>query len=158
MSFTCKLFHPDGLNFALLWEPSPCFRLPSILLRGEIQGDKIRLLLFIRSIPGYCQFYGTWKYSNLQRKGLSVDFPIMCIYLKRKASGEKLKKKKSHTSQTESRSVLCTVQALFWFHSFGRDTHDACCLNNYLLLITDATIYSMKWALNNPLFETEQLS
>lgn len=97
MSFTCKLFHPDGLNFALLWEPSPCFRLPSILLRGEIQGDKIRLLLFIRSIPGYCQFYGTWKYSNLQRKGLSVDFPIMCIYLKRKASGEKFKKKKSPT-------------------------------------------------------------
>lgn len=41
-----------------------------------------------------------------KEKGLSMDFPIMLIYLKRKV-------RKSPADQIESKSVLFTVQAVF---------------------------------------------
>lgn len=70
---------------------------------------------------------------------------------------EKESRGESLAGQTESRSVLCTVRALFRLHSHGRDIHDAY-WNSLLDSHLRCVVYSVKWALNNPLSERRQLS
>lgn len=70
---------------------------------------------------------------------------------------EKENRGESLAGQTESRSVLCTVRALFSLHSHGRDIHDAY-WNSLLDSHLGCIVYSVKWALNNPLSERRQLS
>lgn len=84
------------------------------------------------------------------KKGAFHGFPKNMHLSEKESRGESL------AGQTESRSVFCTVRALFRLRSHGRDIHDAY-WNSLLDSHLGCIVSSVKWALNNPLSERKQL-
>lgn len=152
VNFVDKLLSTAEPNRALVREACACCGLPGTMLRGEIQWDESMTLHSIGSSVGYSLCSGTWKYSNLQRKGLSMDFLIIRIYLERKV-------RKSPVGQTESRLSSAQYRHCSAFILMEETPMTQTLLNNWLFAShLRCIIHSMKWALNNLLFETEQLS